>query len=550
MRTTLLTLLTSLGTLAWACNSGNPVAPAPPAAPPPAAGFSVTVTSSQGSVVAGSTQGVTVTVTARSSAGGALPADGTPVNINTNLGNFGVDAAGKPLQLVTRQLTGGRAAATFYGGSQTGTANILAQVGASTGSLNLPILATPPPLVVDFTFETAGLSVLFTDASTGLPTTFAWDFGDGAASPLENPAHTYAAAGSYTVTFTAATATATASKRRFVTVQPQPGVTADFSFQASGLTALFTDQSSGNPTSWGWSFGDCANPGPGGCHSGERNPAHTYLQAGTYAVLLTAGNLTGSSSVSKFVTVPPGTSAPQADFAFQPSGLRVLFADQSTGNPTKWSWSFGDCASCTDLDQNPSHTYAAAGTYTVTLTVSNIAGSSTKSKFVTVAPPPQADFAFQANGLSVQFTDGSTGGPTSWSWNFGDCPQNPACTDKNPNPAHAYSAAGTYTVTLTVAGAGGQSTASKLVTVSAGPPPHALFSSQVSGLQVVFTDRSTGNPTRWSWNFGDCPRNPACTSADQNPPPHTYGAAGTYDVTLAVSNAAGSDSVTLLVTVN
>jgi PKD repeat protein len=538
-----------LAALAGGCNSGNPVAPPAPAVPPPSSQLKVTVTSSQGSVVAGSTQGATLTITARPAAGGAPPADGTPVNVNTNLGNFGVDAAGKPLQMITRQLAGGSAAATFYPGSQTGTANILAQVGTSTGSLNLPVLATPPPLVADFTFETAGLAVLFTDVSTGLPTTFAWDFGDGAASAIENPSHTYAAAGSYAVTFTAATATATATRRKFVTVQPQPGVTADFGFQTSGLTALFTYLSSGNPTSWSWSFGDCGNPPPGGCQSGVRNASHTYLQPGSYAVTLTASDAATSSSISKFVTVARQGGPPQADFAFQVTGLTVLFADQSTGTPTKWSWTFGD-GSPRDLDQNPSHSYTAAGSYTVSLTASNDAGQSTKTKFVTVASPPQADFAFQANGLTVAFSDRSSGNPASWSWNFGDCPQNPSCTNtKDANPTHVYSTGGTYTVSLTVANSGGQATATKFVTVSGGTPPRALFSTQTSGLTVIFTDRSSGNPTGWAWNFGDCPRNPSCSSADQNPT-HTYSAAGTYTVTLTASNSAGSNSVSLLVGVS
>ncbi|WP_460006997.1 PKD domain-containing protein [Methanogenium cariaci] len=57
-------------------------------------------------------------------------------------------------------------------------------------------------------------------------------------------------------------------------------------------------------------------------------------------------------------------------------------------------------------------------------------------------------------------------------------------------------------------------------------------------LTVQFTDTSTGTPTSWSWNFGD-----GATSTDQNPT-HTYQNAGTYDVTLTVSNAEGTDSLT------
>ncbi len=84
----------------------------------------------------------------------------------------------------------------------------------------------------------------------------------------------------------------------------------------------------------------------------------------------------------------PGTQAPVADFIGNPTSgnapLVVSFTDASTGNPTAWSWSFGDGG--TSTVQNPSHTFAAAGTYTVSLTASNAAGSSTmtKSGYITV----------------------------------------------------------------------------------------------------------------------------------------------------------------------
>ena len=86
---------------------------------------------------------------------------------------------------------------------------------------------------------------------------------------------------------------------------------------------------------------------------------------------------------------PPPPSAPTASFAGSPTTgsapLAVSFSDSSTGGPTSWSWDFGDGGSSTA--QNPVHTYAAPGTYTVTLTVSNSAGSDseTRANYITVA---------------------------------------------------------------------------------------------------------------------------------------------------------------------
>lgn len=73
---------------------------------------------------------------------------------------------------------------------------------------------------------------------------------------------------------------------------------------------------------------------------------------------------------------------PDALFTFTTNGLTAIFEDQSTGNPTSWRWEFGDGQ--TSTSQNPTHTYSAAGTYTVSLTATNAAGSSTFSRSVTV----------------------------------------------------------------------------------------------------------------------------------------------------------------------
>ncbi|HSD79322.1 MAG TPA: DNRLRE domain-containing protein [Solirubrobacteraceae bacterium] len=84
----------------------------------------------------------------------------------------------------------------------------------------------------------------------------------------------------------------------------------------------------------------------------------------------------------------PTATKPAASFTATPSGLTVAFKDTSSGGPTSWSWSFGDGSGSTQ--QNASHTYATAGTYTVSLTATNAAGSSTATQQVTVsaAPPP------------------------------------------------------------------------------------------------------------------------------------------------------------------
>src|SRR5204863_204672 len=127
--------------------------------------------------------------------------------------------------------------------------------------------------------------------------------------------------------------------------------------QATDLTVQFTDQSSGQPTSWDWDFGD------GSPHLTNQNPQYTYQQPGTYTVTLTVTNGSGQQSqAQQQVTV---AAALQANFAAQATDLTVQFTDQSTGQVAQWVWDFGDGQ--TSNEQNPSHTYAQPGTYTVTL---------------------------------------------------------------------------------------------------------------------------------------------------------------------------------------
>jgi PKD repeat protein len=533
MRPSRITRLLALAFLASACSGHheNPVLPTDPGGPTGMQQFTVTVSSDVSQLTAGATTGTTLHITARH-ADGTLPTDGAEVAVNTNIGNFGVDATGKPLLLTKTAFAAGKAAVVFFAGSDAGVANIMAQIGTDVGRLNLPIVAAPPPPVANFTFSSNGLTVLFTDASTGSPTSYHWQFGDGAESTDKSPSHTYPTAGNFPVMLTATNAGGQSSKSEFIPVSLGAAPQAAFDFQAVGQQVNFVDRSTGSPTSWTWIFGD-------GGSSTQQNPIHTYAAAGAFTVSLTVRSAAGDNSTSKVVTIAAGTP-PQADFDFTPAGLQVNFVDRSMGVPTSWSWSFGDGG--TSTQQNPIHTYAAAGTFTVTLKATNAGGSNSASKVVavTAGTAPVAKFAFTVNGNQVNFVDQSTGSPTSWNWNFGDS----SATDSSQNPVHTYLGPGAYTVTLKATNAAGANSTSQVVTIAAGTAPKADFTFTVNGLQANFLDRSTGGPTSWSWNFGDG----SPLDSSQNPV-HTYAAAGTYTVVLTASNASGSNSKSDVVTV-
>ena len=192
--------------------------------------------------------------------------------------------------------------------------------------------------------------------------------------------------------------------------------------------------------------------GPDGWTSDQQNPSRsnaTPEMSGEYTLTVTSAEGC-SASDSTSVTV---SEAPVADFTADPTsvcvGYDVYFTDLSTGEPTSWSWDFGDGA--TSTDQNPSHSYSAAGSYDVSLTVSNDCGDDTATDYVTitVSDAPVADFEADPTsvcvGYDVYFTDLSTGEPTSWSWDFGDgatsasqipsTPTAPPASTTSPSPS-------------------------------------------------------------------------------------------------------------------
>jgi uncharacterized protein (TIGR02145 family) len=152
----------------------------------------------------------------------------------------------------------------------------------------------------------------------------------------------------------------------------------------------------------------------------------------------------------------PPVAAFSADLTTIAVDGSVQFTDVSTNIPTSWSWDFGDGSSAS-IEQNPSHIYTVAGTYTVTFTATNDNGTDDEEKtdYITVNPPPVAAFSADETIITVDgivdFTDASTNDPTSWSWDFGDG----SSASIEQSPSHIYTVAGTYTVTLTATNAYG-----------------------------------------------------------------------------------------------
>ena len=394
----------------------------------------------------------------------------------------------------------------------------------------------------DFTFESAtietGEALQFFNQSTGDPELLLWSFGDGSTGTGEAPIHAYSEPGQYTVSLTASndagSDTADATINVVQAVSPPEAVIGVFpGIIEVGQTITLNSLSTNSPTSTTWDFDD----GEGALGTSVR---HSWTEPGTYRIRLIVSNSAGADETFADITVEPAVQPPIARFGESSLevvvGEEIRFNDLSLNNPTQIAWEFGDNTSARGA--NVTKSWDEPGTFTVTQTATNAAGSDIAAKTVTVLPlppdAPEANFTVPTAVVPVnqplRFTDASTGDPTEWLWDFGDGgPESSA-----QSPVRPFANPGTYTVTLTASNAGGSSTTSQVITVV--DPPVASFTSVTDELVVDFTDTSSNGPTAWQWDFGDG------TSSRAQSPSKTYALPGTYTVTLTASNNGGTST--------
>jgi gliding motility-associated-like protein len=303
----------------------------------------------------------------------------------------------------------------------------------------------------------------------------------------------------------------------------------------------FHDLSTGTIDEWHWFFGD-------GDQSTLQNPTHAYQDTGLFTVTLVVGN-NGCRDTIKlvdYIYIKP----PIAVFNILSNcndHFKRTFSDQSIGADT-YLWDFGDGVGTSTL-QNPMYTYAAVGTYTVTLTVHNNATGCdhTTSKQVLIAD----EFAAFAASLlqlcknsSTTFTATSPHTPpaiSSYLWSFGDG------TSSNSNPAsHVYLDANTYTVKLVITDLNGCKDSLTKVNYINVFGPTSNFASTLPGscllTAVNFNDLSITDGlhpiVEWKWEYGDA----VIETLTAPPFSHAYAGAGIYGVTLTVKDNYGCTS--------
>jgi PKD repeat protein len=380
------------------------------------------------------------------------------------------------------------------------------------------------------------------------PYTFAWDFGDGGISTDSVSSHTFGSTGNYSVTLQVTDAAGCVTTCiQNIQIGVDPVVNAGFTSSAvqvcGGTTVTFTNQSTGQISGQIWNFGD-------GATSVQSNPTHTYSTPGIYSVSLTVFNSQNSDTLiqTNLITV---LEKPTAGFSGVPrSGCEpvlVQFYDSSIA-ATSWLWNFGDGSTFSTL-QNPSHLYTNAGSYDVTLIVTNgISGCSDTlllPGYITVLQGATAGLSASdsivCTGQNIQFNELVTGNPDEYIWNFGDGTQSTLA-----NPEHSYSNSGTYTVNLVASIPNGCSDSASLVII-VNQTPEAQFNFQPECFQTVTFNQEANflgaELSYYYWTLGDS--SDSYASSFQ----HIYETGGSYDVEFTVyTTGACSSSVVQTVT--
>jgi PKD repeat protein len=306
------------------------------------------------------------------------------------------------------------------------------------------------------------------------------------------------------------------------------GVIADFSFTLDGndpKKVTFTNKSSVNATDFYWTFGD-------GTQFSGKSVLHSYSSEGLYSVCLQVFDSKRglSNKVCKDVLIGEPRCIMKADFSYVINGNTVTLTDNSAGAIEYYYWNLGD--NTTYTSQNPVHTYAEAGYYLVSLSVSD----SLKGCMDYYADMIQvgtvdchADFSYTIDTTlqrGASFKNNSEGTLANFFWDFDD-----GKYSIEENPTHLFRKDGIYQVSLTVSNSNATCMDVMEIPVQIGNVGcDAGFSYTVVGDSVYFMETSLGTSTQVLWSFGDG------RASITHDPAHRYKYQGFYTVGLNTYN--------------
>jgi gliding motility-associated-like protein len=376
----------------------------------------------------------------------------------------------------------------------------------------------------------APVTVSFTNNSqTDGTVTYSWNFGDGGTSTATNPTHTYNNYGSFPVTLTIQSSDGCSNSKQKTLDLSAKNVS--FSGPTSvcvGATATFTMTSSPKPLSQSWNIS-------GSVYS-DTFVTYTFTSAGNYDVILT-NEFPGGCTTSKTqqVSVVGGPSINFTSDTAKACKPPFTVNFQASGGASGFMWDFGD--GTTSTLASPSHTYQAAGNFTVKLSATNSTGCTSsieKPDFIKIQPPTLAitNLPVTDGCTPYSFTPvasiNATEGVASYFWDFGN-----GFTSTKPDPSYTYTTAGTYTIRLKIQTNGGCTDSvvyqnaviignGATIDFTAVPIPNCVD----RPVQFNMTNGPSGSSLTWYFGDGD--------SSTVAAPTHSYKSSKKYTVTLKV----------------
>jgi gliding motility-associated-like protein len=431
----------------------------------------------------------------------------------------------------------------LYASPGTYTVTLTNTFAGCNGTVSRNIYIVNPPVAsftgTNLTGCKAPLTTSFTNTSSGA-TSWAWNFGDGTLSNLQNPlSHTYNALGTFVVTLTASSASGCSASATPVTVKiQQPTVNlnnplsyfgcAPYTFTPSATVAAVD-----GVATYSWNFGN------GNTANTLIAPPQTY-GAGSWTVTLTI-TTTGGCTATATGIVLVGTSKPTpVDFSFVPPSAcvasAVQFTSASPSSANKWYWDFGDGNIDNSNNPNPNYSYLKPGTFNVKLTEYDNGCWDTISHAIVVNPPLARFNVATVCGVknSFTFTDTSLGPVTTYFWDFGD-----GTNSNSPGPiTHIYPGGPpkSYNVTLT-ATTGTCTNTSPVQTVTANQGATINFSVPSPCANTLFNIATPVDPNviNYLFEFGD-----GNTSSGSNASlNYAYAKPGTYIVKVVTTTKTG-----------
>lgn len=427
------------------------------------------------------------------------------------------------------------------------------------GISDLSIQAVPDPVLV-------GSPVAFNDSlQGGVPTfNYSWNFGDGATSSAATPAHSFSAAGNYTVRLNLSdSAGHSGTATTVIFVGSIPALTPRVSPNPTDVglpTAFFAGASGGIDSRGGaiqWKFGDTTDPNSSNetNRSSAPDPVHTYFASGSYSPTVwwnfSEGNGSNGTGLVKTLSLrvnpPLATPLIVASPTTPDLGELVNFTATETGGtaPYVYSWVFGDGGTGGDL-ANISHIFTTNGPFTASVNVTDAAGAGVTGFLqlavalnLSVLPNATLGAAPFPVGFVSHVHGGS--GTYQYAWSFGD-----GATSQSADPSHVYVEPGSFVATLVVTdGAGKQvDSNSTILVLTGGGSLTTLLSVSAGniplGSSVILTAQVHGGAGRLTVAWPIAPY--GCVESGPLTLDCSPNAAGQFNVSVQVGDATGSRS--------